>query len=467
MGSIRRQGPHPKPKNQSSPGFDWFTTVRQLDAIGLIMLVLCGCFARHPPSKASEEISGSEEVLVSIHSVPDVGPIELSEQDFHGTLRELAQDFQPATHPREAAFQLFEDSFENLRGEVTIGEVRIVKGPRQRSENLHSPQQLISDYLHWCARHQGPGDCLDLLNDESSPNLILGIEKYVLALAISMQGVLAEAAQTLQSELREAINPRAIMDSLLWTLATYMALWIIPEPVSKGIAAAVTLAMMAYLGVKTLWNLMDAWRQLTESLDNSDTFGSLHTSGTRFGKVLGQNAARILIMVVTAVVGGTASKVISKFGKMRGFSRASNSAETQGSVPPGAAAEVQVVAVSQKGTFKITRSSGAKAAKSISTNYRETFFAAYPHLRGKVWVHHAVEQQVLKKYPGLFTEAELHSLKNLRGVPKSVNAEVHLGKIRREWNEFYRSNRKPTRQDVLDFATQIDKKFGALFDPPL
>jgi hypothetical protein len=100
------------------------------------------------------------------------------------------------------------------------------------------------------------------------------------------------------------------------------------------------------------------------------------------------------------------------------------------------------------------------------TNYRETFFAAHPSLRGKVIVHHSVEQQVLKKYPGLFTEAEIHSLKNLRGIPKSLNSDVHLGKIRRAWDEFYSTHPTPTKQDVLDFARQLDGRFGALFEPP-
>ncbi|WCQ97075.1 hypothetical protein NQZ70_09866 [Sorangium sp. Soce836] len=111
-------------------------------------------------------------------------------------------------------------------------------------------------------------------------------------------------------------------------------------------------------------------------------------------------------------------------------------------------------------------SAAAAGAVARVANYREVFFGTHPELRGQVVVHHAVEQQVLKRYPGLFTEAEIHSIENLRGIPKSANPDVHLSQIRRSWNEFYRTNPSPTRQQVFDFATELDARFGAKFNPP-
>ena len=100
-----------------------------------------------------------------------------------------------------------------------------------------------------------------------------------------------------------------------------------------------------------------------------------------------------------------------------------------------------------------------------SCDYRETFFKVYPHLRGQVVVHHAIEQQVLRKYPGLFTEAEIHALNNLRGIPLNINSDLHLSKIRKERNKFYKANPTPSRQDIIDYAAKIDKKFGKKFVP--
>jgi len=109
----------------------------------------------------------------------------------------------------------------------------------------------------------------------------------------------------------------------------------------------------------------------------------------------------------------------------------------------------------------------AGVGNASSTNYRETFFDAHPGTQGNVVVHHGVEQQVLKRFPGRFTEAEIHSLENLRGVPKSINSDVHLSKIRKEWNRFYKNNSNATRQQILNEATRIDSLLGGQFDPPL
>ena len=117
------------------------------------------------------------------------------------------------------------------------------------------------------------------------------------------------------------------------------------------------------------------------------------------------------------------------------------------------------------------RGSAKKAVRATFGNaapndYRSTFFAAHPDLEGKVIVHHAVEQQTLTRFPGAVTESEIHSLENLRGIPKNMNAEVHLRGIRREWNRFYRENPRPTKAQFLQKATEIDRLYGKNFSPP-
>lgn len=109
--------------------------------------------------------------------------------------------------------------------------------------------------------------------------------------------------------------------------------------------------------------------------------------------------------------------------------------------------------------------------KATSKNYGDAFFTANPQLRNNVVVHHAVEQQVLDKFPGIITEDELHSLENLRGIPKEINSELHLSIIRKEWNKFYRpfsrSKTKPTKEQLLQKAAEIDRKYGHHFNPPI
>ena len=109
----------------------------------------------------------------------------------------------------------------------------------------------------------------------------------------------------------------------------------------------------------------------------------------------------------------------------------------------------------------------AKLGWSDSRYHRTLFFKVYPSLRGKVWVHHAVEKQILKQYPGLFQLEEVQSFENLRGIPSSLNRKLHLSEIRMRWNSFYKRNRNPTREDVLRYAAAIDSDLGGGFNPPL
>lgn len=113
----------------------------------------------------------------------------------------------------------------------------------------------------------------------------------------------------------------------------------------------------------------------------------------------------------------------------------------------------------------------AWVGKATSKSYRAAFLKARPELDGKVVVHHAIEQQVLKAFPGVFTQSEIHSLENLRGIPNALNPNLHLRIIRDEWDDFYRrfanSDTMPTKEQFLQKATEIDRKYGHRFAPQL
>ena len=102
----------------------------------------------------------------------------------------------------------------------------------------------------------------------------------------------------------------------------------------------------------------------------------------------------------------------------------------------------------------------------VSKNYRKTFTDAYPDVDDVV-VHHGIEQQAMKRYPEAVTETEMHSLQNLRGIPKDINSEVHLRLIRKEWNRFYRQNPAATGEQLRLKRAEIDSKYGDRFNPPV
>lgn len=102
-----------------------------------------------------------------------------------------------------------------------------------------------------------------------------------------------------------------------------------------------------------------------------------------------------------------------------------------------------------------------------SRAYQRTFFKENPGLRGKVVVHHAIEQQVQKLYPGVISTEELHSIGNLRGIPKDKNKELHLRQLRDEWNRFYETHPTATREELNEKVADIDRQYGGEFDPPV
>ncbi|MFF1880215.1 hypothetical protein ACFVVC_01935 [Pseudarthrobacter sp. NPDC058196] len=99
-------------------------------------------------------------------------------------------------------------------------------------------------------------------------------------------------------------------------------------------------------------------------------------------------------------------------------------------------------------------------------DYRRTFFDANPGIDPSATiVHHAVEQQVSRLYPGLFSRDEINSLFNLRGIPKDINSDLHLSQLRMDWNDFYEMNPNASREQILEYKNKLDKIYGNQFTP--
>jgi hypothetical protein len=113
------------------------------------------------------------------------------------------------------------------------------------------------------------------------------------------------------------------------------------------------------------------------------------------------------------------------------------------------------------------QSSTAEVPKRPLTHRADVkqFQSENPALRGKVVVHHAIEKQAVKRYPGVITKGIVHTGENLRGIPKEAT-RLHLSQIRREWDEFYFEHPNATEAQVRAKAAEIDAKYAAQFLPP-
>jgi hypothetical protein len=282
-------------------------------------------------------------------------PVRLRQEEFKEAMRELVGEVRPAANPLREARRLMFDS--PWREEVYLKWTgrRLVLDVEGEEEERAAPgaDAVTSGYVKWCEGRGGVRDCRALLKEGP----VLDADgRYALALEFAPGAV--------WNETREAFerlgNPEVVRATIASAMAMYMMLWALPEPVSKGVAATLTLGLIAYLGVDTVWSLIRGWMQLVEGANRATTFEELREVGERYGKVMGQNAARAFVMLATAAIGGTVGLAVRGPG-LPGSSQAALLAESQAGFRFAALAEVESVAVSAEGAFTIALAPGAVA----------------------------------------------------------------------------------------------------------
>jgi hypothetical protein len=93
-------------------------------------------------------------------------------------------------------------------------------------------------------------------------------------------------------------------------------------------------------------------------------------------------------------------------------------------------------------------------------------YPEYASFDSELVIHHAIPPSITNKYPDLFTEAELNSLVNLRGICRLDQESVHLP-IMHGWIDFLYSHKQTTRKDILDEAARVDRIWGSKFYPAI
>nr|WP_239470492.1 hypothetical protein [Archangium violaceum] len=313
-----------------------------MKALGLVVLFLHAACAYAPRGRHSEPGLG-DAVIHEVYIV-EVGTVRtrlvpISKAEFQRNVERLTRDLRFNGTPKEAARELLELAHgEALRevehvamtgdweGESHRGELYSLVPVRQSGPVPLTPvaeAALRARYEQWCLV-RGGGDCLGLFED--GPYLRAD-DRRTLTLALAFGSVLDETFAALGREL----SPRAVMASLMWTVGLYLSLWLVPEPVmTKGAATALTVLLVAWLGVDTVWGLMDGWVLMATQAHRASTFEDLRTAGDGFAKVLGADAARALILAVTALTGRTVTEVAGLVRSLPGYSLARLQLEGQG-----------------------------------------------------------------------------------------------------------------------------------------
>lgn len=216
----------------------------------------------------------------------------------------------------------------------------------------------------------------------------------------------------MKEELSRMVSPQAVVATVVGGLTMYAVLLTLPEPISKGLAAILTLGAMAYLGWDTVWRLMDGWLVLMRDVDRATTFSELYASGEKFGDTLGQKAARAFVMLATVAMGNTATSLAAALPKLPGAGQAAVVAEAQLNIrlTAPALAQVESVALSARGvTFVLAPNAVAMAARESSSSDAVGRFRAgtYGELKnaGIKDAHHVIQDAAVRELPGYDSRA--------------------------------------------------------------
>jgi hypothetical protein len=253
-------------------------------------------------------------------------PVPISRQDFHNALRWLARDVRLEGSPPEAARALMQARLEqegDWVAEVYRGRVFSLVPLEEGSLQPVEDEALRSDYLRWCER-RGEGDCLALLTD--GPYLRTD-DRRTLALALAFSSVLDESQQALT---RELLDMRAVLSTFVWMVGLYLMAWLAPELSTKGVAAGITVVLVAWLGVDALWGLVDGWATLATQAHREHSFDTLRAAGQEYARHIGEEAARALVLAVAALSGRTAGELAARVRSLPGYTLALAQGEVQG-----------------------------------------------------------------------------------------------------------------------------------------
>lgn len=335
--------------------------LREVGALFLVLLTACsgtrrGVYPDEEPSDAALA-AARYELRVLAPETGQAEPVAVSQKDFQRAMRALAREIPPSIEPQELARWLIEGELHaDVWAEVERGHV-VRWMPFEDGTPLEaaSVAEMARGYRELCVKDYGGGDCLGLLTD--GPTLTRE-DLRTLGLALSLSQVLKES----QVALRDMVSSQALVSMVVWTGCFYLLLWLLPEPVSKALAASLTLALLAWLPAHTVWSLMDGWAALVHEVDRATSYAQIEQAAERFRKVMGENTARVVVMLATAALAGGAAKFSAKLPRLPGFERAAQWAEAQG-LKLSEAGQVEAAAAAEEQTFTLmVRRPGGRAA---------------------------------------------------------------------------------------------------------
>lgn len=212
----------------------------------------------------------------------------------------------------------------------------------------------------WCQAGQSPREdgCLSLLEQGFS---LAEFERLQLAASFSLDTVM----DGVEAAVRDTFCPKVLGAMVAGMLASYVLMLAAPEPVfTKGTALLLTAFMVAYLGTGPFWNMVQASRELVDASRRATTFAELEEAGHRFGRIIGEDGTRALVLLLMAALGGGPG-LAARGAQLPGFAQAEAMALAGAGFRLSAVAEVRSIALTGSGglVLRLTPTAMAMAAQ--------------------------------------------------------------------------------------------------------
>ncbi|NOK17300.1 AHH domain-containing protein [Corallococcus carmarthensis] len=309
-----------------------------------LLLLMAGCAA----SRVVHLDNGNGQRIA--HTPVEAAPVRVSEDAFTSALTQLILDLRMDVAFREAEAA-------DARGWVRSRTLLASSEGLADSGSGSSPESL---YARLCP---AADDCLSLVGGTGLT--FSRKDRTLMALSFALdsawEGVAAEVGKLLNPAALKALVTSAAL-SLLLTLT-------LPEPITKAIAVALTAAMVAWLGIVPVWEMGRGFVRLWDEAGTATSTIELQDIGHRFGKVLGTNGTRVLVLLVTAALGGK-NAMAAQGPKLPGFPQAALHAEAEAGFQLGAALNggVTSIAMPAAGVLNVALAPGAVAAIAMYSN---------------------------------------------------------------------------------------------------
>ncbi|MGE6756782.1 AHH domain-containing protein [Corallococcus interemptor] len=377
--------------------------------VTLLLLLATGCATR----RVVHIDTGSGQRVV--HEPVEAAPVQVGEDAFRSALTRLILDMR-----MDVAFR--ETEAADAQGWVRSRTLLASSEGLADSGSRSSPESL---YARLCPEAE---DCLSLVGGTGLP--FSRKDRTLMALSFALDGVW----ESVEVELGKLLNPAALKALVTSAALSVLLTMTLPEPVTKVIAVALTAALVAYLGIVPVWEMGRGFVRLWDEAGTATSVIELQDIGHRFGKVLGTNGTRVLVLLVTAALGGR-NAMAAQGPKLPGFPQAALRGQAEAGFQLGTALNggVSSIALPAAGVLNVALAPGAVAALAMYQQGRIPGDAEGP-------VHHiCTNKNLVSAVSGgpwtplcakLFARAGM----KLEDVANQVRLKAHQGPHPREYH---------------------------------